>query len=388
MKTQCQSNLIASWNMTNASEAQSKFSTTQSYTDENSENCSNLSENSSVIPVSVTSAIIGSTMTIVTMMGQILVFLVIYSDKRLQTPSNLYVISLASADFVISLLSMPVWTVTTTLNCWPLSQFLCDLWNSLDAAFCNISMHTILFISIERYRSVEDPIKYKINLTPKRMKIWLVGIWIGELVFWTAFIFLTQYLYGEVRDPLTCQVYWLNEPTMAVILVIMVFVLPVSATIIIYIMIYRISKRSGVMKVTKYTVRTNATIATAATDSETNAATNSGSHQSIPTITEHLDEQFNNKAQENKSHQPRDAKKRSKEDNKALRTIALLLITFAICWLPLGAVFISMGLIPGQVDILWLTMGFWLGYANSMLNLLCYSIGNPYFRETLKKLLS
>ena len=206
MKMQCQFNLIASWNMTNASEAQSNFSTTQSYTDENSENCSNLSENSSVIPVSVTSAIIGSTMTIVTMMGQILVFLVIYSDKRLQTPNNFYVISLASADFVISLLSMPVWTVTTTLNYWPLSQFLCDLWNSLDAAICNISMHTILFISIERYRSVKDPIKYKINLTPKRMKIWLVGIWIGELVFWTAFIFLTQYLYGEVRDPLTCQV--------------------------------------------------------------------------------------------------------------------------------------------------------------------------------------
>ena len=388
MKMPCQFSHIASWNMTITRGAQSNFSTTESYADENSENCSNLSENSSVFPVSVTSAIIGSTITIVTMMGQILVFLVIYNDKRLQTPSNFYVISLASADSVISLLSMPVWTVTTTLNYWPLSQFLCDLWNSLDVAICNISMHTIFFISIERYRSVKDPIKHKINLTPKRMKIWLVGIWIGELVFWTAFIFLTQYIYGKVRDPLTCQVYWLNEPTMAVFLGIMVFVFPVSATIIIYVMIYRISKRSGVLKVKEQTITAKAGTATTSTDSETNNITNSGSHQSIQTVTEHLEKQFNNRAQEDKSHQLRNAKKRNKEDNKALKTIALLLITFAICWLPLGAVFISMGLVPGQVDMLWLTMGFWLGYANSMLNPLCYSIGNPYFRDTLKKLLS
>ena len=370
--------------MTNASEALSNISTTQSYADENS---LNLSDNSSVFPVSITNAIIGSTMTTATVLGQILVFLVICNDKRFQTPSNYYVISLASADSVISILSMPVWTVTTTLNYWPLSQFLCDLWNSLDAAFCNISMHTILFISIERYRSVKDPLKHKINLTPRRMKIWLIGIWIGELVFWTIFLFVTQHMYGKVRDPLTCQVYWLNEPVMAVILGVMVFVLPVSATTVIYIMIYRISQRSGVIKAKGQTRRAKDTIATTATDSETNTATNSGSHQSISTVTEHLDEQLNHKGEEDKNYHLKNAKKRSKEDNKALRTIALLLITFTICWLPLGGVFISMGLIPGQVDTFWLTIGFWLGYANSMLNPLCYSLGNPYFRDTMKKLL-
>ena len=370
--------------MTNASEVLSVLSTTQSHASENS---LNLSDNSLVIPVSVINAIIGSTMTIATMLGQILVFLVIYNDKRLQTPSNYYVISLASADFFISILSMPVWTVTTTLNFWPLSQFLCDFKNSLDAALCNISMHTILFISIERYRSVKDPLKHKINLTPKRMKMWLIGIWIAELVFWTVFLFVTQYFYGKVRDPLTCQVYWLNEPVMAVILGIIVFVLPVSVTTVIYIMIYRISQRSGGMMGKEQTRRAKATIATTATDSETSIATNSGSHQSIPTITERLGEHSNNKGEEYKGHHLKNVAKKSKEDNKALSTIALLLITFSICWLPLGGVFISMGVIPGQVDTFWLISGFWLGYANSMLNPLCYSIGNPYFRDTLKKLL-
>ena len=198
--------------------------------------------------MSVTSGIVESTMTIATMMGQILAFLVIHNDKRLQTPSNYYVISLASADFLIGIVSVPVWTITTTLNYWPLGQFLCDFWISLDTALCNISMHTILFISVERYRSVKDPLKYKINLTPKRMKMWLIGIWIGELVFWTVFV--TQYMYGKVRDPLTCQVYWLDEPVIAVILGVMVFVLPVSITTVI-----DLSHKSKIGRRTDSTIR-------------------------------------------------------------------------------------------------------------------------------------
>ena len=243
-------------------------------------------------PPSITSGIIGSTMTAVTFLGQILVFIVVYNDSRLQTPTNYYVISLALADFLISTISMPIWTITTTLNYWPLSQLLCDLWNSLDAALCNISMHTILFISVERYRSVSNPIQHKANLTPKRMILWLSGIWIGELIVWTTFLFFTQRIYGQVRDPLGCQVFWLNEPALAVTIGIATFILPVSVTSLIYMLIFRITKKSGVID-GKYHKNKKITTTATKTTSETGSVTpDSGSEETIPTVAGHLDEDF------------------------------------------------------------------------------------------------
>ena len=145
----------------------------------------------------VTNAVIGSSLAILTFCGQLLVFIIIYYDKRLQTPNNYYVISLASADLLIGLISMPVWTIFSTLNYWPFSLLLCDIWNSLDHALCLISIHTIVFISIERYKSVSNPIKHRVFLTAKRMKICLAIIWIANWIFWFFYIFITEYLYGS-----------------------------------------------------------------------------------------------------------------------------------------------------------------------------------------------
>ena len=53
----------------------------------------------------------------------------------------------------------------------------------------------------------------------------------------------------------------------------------------------------------------------------------------------------------------------------------------------MGALFIAEGIASGYLDISWMIAGYWLGYANSMLNPVCYAIGNPFFRESLSKYL-
>ena len=74
---------------------------------------------------------------------------------------------------------------------------------------------------------------------------------------------------------------------------------------------------------------------------------------------------------------------KGKDDNKALKTIALLLATFAVCWLPLAFIFLIEAVKPGYLSPWFMIGGYWLGYINSMLNPLSYAVGNPYFRETL-----
>ena len=60
---------------------------------------------------SLTNLIAGTLMTLITFFGQILVFIVVSKDARLRTPSNYFIVSLALADFLISIISMPVWTI-------------------------------------------------------------------------------------------------------------------------------------------------------------------------------------------------------------------------------------------------------------------------------------
>ena len=64
----------------------------------------------------------GTLMTLITFFGQIMVFIVVAKDPRLRTPSSYFIVSLATADFLISIISMPVWTVYSTIGYWPVSQ--------------------------------------------------------------------------------------------------------------------------------------------------------------------------------------------------------------------------------------------------------------------------
>ncbi len=114
------------------------------------ETYTDISHSTNVIDKNYTNAICGTFMAFFTFWGQIVVLVVVYNDARLRTPTNLYIISLALADLLISIISIPGWTVFTTLNYWPFSQLVCDVWNCLDHALCLISLHTIVFISIER----------------------------------------------------------------------------------------------------------------------------------------------------------------------------------------------------------------------------------------------
>ena len=329
------------------------------------------------------SAVVGSSMATVTFIEQVIVFVVFYYDKRLQKPSNYYMIALAIADCLLSLVSMPVWTMFSTLQYWPTSQILCDIWNVLDHVLTFVSIHIIVFISIEQYRSIKYPLEHVTTMTGKRIIFWLTFIWIVNIIFWTFYVFITQYIYGKERNPLDCTVYYTTERALVVAHGIVFFVTPVLITAIIYALIYRIAKKSGVGRTVSKTASKRSTRSEPDSSFADNLTSNSNSTSIVSTISEISGHET---PRTSTSKSIKSTVKTDEKERKALRTIALLLVTFAICWLPFGIYDIVEGLFPGSFNLTTLIVFYWMGYANSMINPLCYAAGNPQFRESLRKL--
>lgn len=77
----------------------------------------------------------------------------------------------------------------------------------------------------------------------------------------------------------------------------------------------------------------------------------------------------------------------SKRERKAAKTLAIITGAFVMCWLPF---FVMAVLLPIKKDLFEdyvISLFLWLGYFNSTLNPIIYTIFSPEFRHAFKKIL-
>uniref|UniRef100_A0A8C5G0I6 G-protein coupled receptors family 1 profile domain-containing protein n=1 Tax=Gouania willdenowi TaxID=441366 RepID=A0A8C5G0I6_GOUWI len=109
-----------------------------------------------------------------------LVFLSI-SSRKLHTPTNFLLLSLAVSDFSVGF----VWVFLILLidGCW----FLGAGWCVFNTVFCYVatsaSVGTVVLISVDRYVAVCDPMHYQTKVTKNRAKMCIVLCWAGSTVF-------------------------------------------------------------------------------------------------------------------------------------------------------------------------------------------------------------
>ncbi len=78
----------------------------------------------------------------------------------------------------------------------------------------------------------------------------------------------------------------------------------------------------------------------------------------------------------------------AKRERKAAKTLAIITGAFVVCWLPFFVCALLMPLRPDWVfDETMLSVFLWLGYFNSTLNPIIYTIFSPEFRQAFKRLL-
>ncbi|EDO35292.1 predicted protein [Nematostella vectensis] len=111
--------------------------------------------------------------------GNLLVLSAFWVFRRLRTVTNFFIISLAVADILVAVVSMPVWAAY--LIGGPsviLSSWLNKVWNFMDILCGVASIVHLCFISLERCICISSPLTYHDTVTTEKAKIAISCIWI------------------------------------------------------------------------------------------------------------------------------------------------------------------------------------------------------------------
>ncbi|XP_047457354.1 trace amine-associated receptor 13c-like [Mugil cephalus] len=276
--------------------------------------------------------IVLSSISVLTVVLNLLVIISVSHFRRLHTPTNILLLSLAISDFLVGLLSMPGEILNTT--CWFLGDLACTLYNYVSYVITSASVGDMVLISVDRYVAICDPMHYSSRVTEKRVKLCVCLCWLCS-VFYTSLISKDDFTqlgknktcYGE------CDVS--VSYTAGVTDVILTFIVPITVIVVLYMRVFVVAVSQA------HAMRSHIAAVTV---------------QVSLTLTK-------------------------KSELKAARTLGVLVVVFLICFCPYYCVALAGN---DSVSSSYMTFVLYLLYFNSCLNPLIYALFYPWFRKAIK----
>uniref|UniRef100_UPI00355C9F25 5-hydroxytryptamine receptor 2C,Soluble cytochrome b562 n=1 Tax=Homo sapiens TaxID=9606 RepID=UPI00355C9F25 len=181
---------------------------------------------------------------IMTIGGNILVIMAVSMEKKLHNATNYFLMSLAIADMLVGLLVMPLSLLAILYDyVWPLPRYLCPVWISLDVLFSTASIMHLCAISLDRYVAIRNPIEHsRFNSRTKAiMKIaivWAISIGVSVPI---PVIGLRDEEKVFVNNT-TCV---LNDPNFVLIGSFVAFFIPLTIMVITYCLTIYVLRRQA-----------------------------------------------------------------------------------------------------------------------------------------------
>ncbi|KAJ8025687.1 5-hydroxytryptamine receptor 1A [Holothuria leucospilota] len=372
--------------------------------------------------------------------GNCLVAFAIARYPNLRTVTNYLIVSLAVADTTVCAWVMPI-AAYQDLNggMWRLGDILCDLWVGSDVLMSTASIWNLCAVSVDRYLAISRPIWYA---TKRKITFALILIFVAwSLSFMNSVMALL--IVGGFQGNEDAEFCAVNtQPSFGVASFLVGFFIPACAILVLYTLILRSAMRlkSSVRPLhtdpdqpshyvelsTRYTFtsknETKRTVGFANSvyderdvpTTVTTAGNNRQSSGSVKTVsfdvqasTMRYNEIPAPAASDQGPSQPsvtmeptggtneekriKEKKKRVKismtRERRAALVIGIVVLAFIACWLPFFSVFFMISVCTTcTVSLGIFQFVTWLGWCNSALNPIIYTVFNREFRQAFRKI--
>ncbi|KAJ3582046.1 hypothetical protein NHX12_015948 [Muraenolepis orangiensis] len=122
-------------------------------------------------------------LSILTVLLNLLVIVSISHYRQLHTPTNLVLLSLACSDLLIGLIVIPFVALYFISSCWLLGQFMCTIFYVLVYVSTSASVGNILLISVDRYVAICQPLRYNSEVTMLRVQLAVCLCWACAILY-------------------------------------------------------------------------------------------------------------------------------------------------------------------------------------------------------------
>ncbi|XP_008056790.1 trace amine-associated receptor 4-like [Carlito syrichta] len=282
---------------------------------------------------------------VMTMLGNMVVIISITHFKQLHSPTNFLILSMATTDFLLSCVVMPFSMVRSIESCWYFGDLFCRVHSSCDILLCTTSIFHLCFISVDRYYAICDPLQYVTKITLPVIVVFLLIGWFVPIFFAFGLVFSELNIIGAedfvAATDCTGLCVLIFNKLWGVLASLIAFFLPGTVMVGIYIHIFTIARKH-----TKQ-IGTGARVG-----SETQR------------------------------------KGSSRRENKATRTLSIVMGVFVLCWLPFFILTIIDPFINFATPEDLYNLFLWLGYFNSTFNPIIYGMFYPWFRRALRTIVT
>ncbi|XP_045898578.1 trace amine-associated receptor 13c-like [Micropterus dolomieu] len=272
--------------------------------------------------------------SLLTVALNLLVIISVFHFRQLHTPTNILLLSLAISEFLVGLLLMPVEILRKT-SCWFLGDFICYLYICVSCSIPSTSVGNMVLISLDRYVAIHDHLHYTTRITVRRVKLcvclcWFCSVFYCSVVLKDDLIQPVRYYscYGEcviVADNITDAID-----------LALTFIVPVTVIIVLYMRVYVVAvsqARDMRSHITAVTLQCSVSLTT------------------------------------------------KKSELKAARTLGVLVVVFLLCLFPYYGVSLAGDSLLSTSSVI---IGLYLFYFNSCLNPVIYAMFYPWFRKSVK----
>ncbi|CAG2191779.1 dopamine receptor 2-like [Mytilus edulis] len=120
-----------------------------------------------------------SMFSLVTILGNLLVIVSVYRELYLRTITNYFIVSLAVADLMVGGIVMPFSiSLELTNQVWLFGSEWCDMWHSFDVLASTASILNLCIISLDRYWAISDPIAYPTKMSSCKVMLLIAFVWL------------------------------------------------------------------------------------------------------------------------------------------------------------------------------------------------------------------